>query len=294
MKQVRAETGIVHLKVQFPARLTDFLSNSDLSPLPILPERKLIEEWLHYGCVYVDGLRTRQDVELSEGQILRLHTRRKNYVSGRLNLKSRIVLEEEEFLVIDKPAGVPTHATLDNYIENAQFQLSEELGRPILVTHRLDIATQGLLIFAKNAGAQAALNKAFAKGRVEKIYYALTKTPVNEGLHTHYMDPESRVPKRVSAEEIPGGWLCQLIVQETFAHAMGFSSKIRLLTGKTHQIRAQFAALGAPVIGDAAYGSKHGYSTPLGIALECNSLKFPFRSREYSVERRHSLLEEKW
>jgi hypothetical protein len=108
------------------------------------------------------------------------------------------------------------------------------------------------------------------------------------------MDPESRVPKRMSLEEIPGGWACKLIVQETFLHPMGFSSKIKLLTGKTHQIRAQFAALEAPVIGDAIYGSAAHYSDPQGIALECSSLTFPFRSREYSVQRRRSLLEETW
>lgn len=293
-KQVRTETGIVHLRVLRSTRLADFLSNSDLSPLPIEPARGLVEEWLHYGCVYVDGLRTRQDIELSEGQILRLHTRRKNYVSGHMDLRSRIVLDEEEFLVLDKPAGVPTHATLDNYIENAQFQLSEELAQPIFVTHRLDIATQGLLIFAKNPGAQAALNKAFAKGRVDKTYHALTKVPVPEGPHTHYMDPESRVPKRLSCEEIPSYWPCRLIVQQTFLHPMGFSSKIKLLTGKTHQIRAQFAALEAPVIGDTTYGSRSTYSNPLGIALECSSLKFPFRSRDYSVQRHRSLHEETW
>lgn len=294
MKQVREDTGIVHFRVQESASLLEFLLSADLTPLAIRPTRDWVDECLHYGCVYVDGLRRRENFELREGQVLRLHTRRKNYATDVAELSSRVVLDEDEFLVLDKPAGLPTHPTLDNYVDNAQFRLSEERGAPVLVTHRLDIATQGLLILAKNKGAQAALNKAFAKGRVEKIYRALTATGVAPGAHAHFMDPQSRVPRRVSESEEPGWWPCRLEVLESLPHAMGRLSEIRLLTGKTHQIRAQFAALGAPILGDATYGSADAYRTPHGIALECYRMRFPFRSREFEVRRPRSLKDERW
>ncbi len=178
-------------------------------------------------------------------------------------------------------------------MENAQFRLSRELGAPVLVTHRLDVATQGLLILAKNKSAQAALNKAFAKGRVEKVYRALTSKPVARGLHEHYMDPASRVPKRVSLEANIEWWPCRLEVLQSDPHPLGHFAEIRLLTGKTHQIRAQFAALGAPILGDKTYGSENPFRSSEEIALECFRLRFPFRSREVEVQRPFSLKDER-
>lgn len=290
MKQVREETGIVHLRTAHRTDIKAFLLGSDLSPLPITPDSTLIDEWLHYGCIYVDGLRQRGNQELQEGQVLRLHTRRKKYAMGHSPLSERLVANEEEFVVIDKPSGVPTHPTLDNYVDNVQYRLSQELEREILVTHRLDVATQGLLILAKNKNAQAAINKAFAKGRVNKSYRALTAKPIPEGLHTHYINPETRVPREISDQPHNDWWECKLEVTLSQAHPLGFRSDIRLITGKTHQIRAQFSAFGAPVLGDVTYGSIHSYSEG-GIALECFAMEFPFRLKTYSLKRARSLAE---
>lgn len=290
MKQVRAETGIVHLRTANRTDVKTFLLGSDLSPLPISPDSILIDEWLYYGCIYVDGLRLRENQELQEGQLIRLHTRRKKYALSPLPLSERLVANEEEFVVIDKPSGVPTHPTLDNYVDNVQYRLSQELKREILVTHRLDVATQGLLILAKNKNAQAAINKAFAKGRVNKWYRALTAKPISEGLHTHYINPETRVPREISDQPHTNWWECKLEVTLSQAHHLGFRADIRLFTGKTHQIRAQFAALGAPVLGDVTYGSSHAFLEG-GIALECFAMEFPFRLETYSLKRAKSLVE---
>lgn len=290
MKQVREETGIVHLRTAYSTDIKSFLLASDLSPLPLVPNAGLVDEWLYYGCIYVDGLRLRENRELQEGQVLRLHTRRKSYVTGGKPLSDCLIINEEEFLVIDKPFGVPTHPTLDNYVDNVQYRLSQELGREILVTHRLDIPTQGLLILAKNKNAQAAINKAFAKGRVSKSYRALTANPLAQGLHTHYIDPETRVPREISDQTRDGWWECKLEVTLSQPHHLGFRSDIRLITGKTHQIRAQFAALGAPILGDVTYGSAHSFLDG-AIALECYAMEFPFRTQTYSLKRPKSLVE---
>jgi 23S rRNA pseudouridine1911/1915/1917 synthase len=293
LKQVRTETGIVHFRLDRRMSLSAFLMGADFTPLQVAPDRALVEEWLHYGSVYVDGVRRREDLELEPGQVLRVHTRRKNYVTG-TELKKNIAADFQEFLVLDKPAGVPTHATLDNYVDNAQFRLSLELGSEVLVTHRLDIATQGLLILAKNKGAQAALNKAFMKGRVKKTYRAITVNRVPLGLHTHYINPETKVPRAISTDAAPGWWECKLEVLRSEKHELGFWSEIRLLTGKTHQIRAQLAALGTPILGDSTYGSAAPFPNKQSafeqsIALECYALEFPFRNQELGFRRPHSI-----
>ncbi len=277
MKQVRSDTGIVHFRTAGAGSLQEFLLKSDLEPLPITPDNDLVKYWMHMGCVYVDGLRCREDRQLQAGQVIRLHTKPKFYTSANLNLKDRIVLEETEFLVLDKPPGLPTHATLDNYVENAQYILEAELGIPIYVTHRLDIPTEGLLILAKTKSGQALINKVFSRGLVTKIYNAFTEGPLALGEHCHFIDPKSRTPKVTHQQHQEGWWECRLKVEESSAHPLGFKNRIHLLTGKTHQIRAQLKALNQPVIGDKEYGSKVAYKNGAGIALECSELHFPFR-----------------
>ncbi len=285
--QIKPETGIVHLRVRHAEGagqdLVTFLLSVDLSPLGIHVEPSLIADWLHYGSIYLEGKRLRENCVIKPDGILRLHTRRKSYVSTIPDLKNRIVFEHEDFLLLNKPSGLPTHATLDNCIENASHLLSQQLGIPLFVTHRLDVATHGLLILAKSPKAQAAINKQFAKRQVEKIYRARVALPVPTGLVTHYMDPESRVPKIMSLEPCDKWWECRMdILSCTRLPDSNHELMIHLHTGKTHQIRAQLRTLGAPINGDTAYGSQNRASEGQ-IDLECHRLNFRWLQKEIRV-----------
>lgn len=290
--QIRHDTGICHFRVPRDQQLTDFLSKVDLSELKIQAGETEIAEWLYLGAIYVNGERCRQDVKVEADQIIRLHARPKHYLSAEPpdgGWQSRIVAENEGFLVFDKPSGMPTHPTLDNFIENAKFILESEKGIPLYTTHRLDIPTQGLLILAKNSRTQVALNKEFARGRVTKIYHAISDKRVECGEYTHYIDPTSRVPRTISEKFHQSWWECRLEVQDTGCQkdSPGYWHRVRLLTGKTHQIRAQFAAMGAPLIGDTTYGS---YVQSGELGLECFALSFSIQGQSYLFERKHSLV----
>lgn len=282
MKQIAEDTGICFFRVIAEDSLKKFLLSRDFSPLTVNPSENLIDEWLNYGSVYVDGLRVRQDLQLVTDQLIRLHTRRKSYVARDLKIADRIVFQNSDFLVLDKPAGLPTHPTLDNFLENAKVMLESELGHPIYVTHRLDVATSGLLLLAKTPAAQAQINKLFSKRRVEKFYCCFVDAPVALGLHTHFMDPESRIPKKLSVEEQDGWVDCRLNVLSCEKQDAGFAVGIELLTGRTHQIRAQLSHLGSPIIGDSAYGSSSSW--PQGIALTCSRLVFRFSNQNFEIK----------
>ncbi len=284
MKQIRVETGICHLRVAQESTLKEFLLHSDLSPLPLKVCGPLIDEWLRFGSVYVDGLRTRADQTLKPQQLIRLHTRRKTYVAHPLTLSDRLIFQNEDFLVLDKPAGLPTHPTLDNYLENAKVMLENELGIPIYVTHRLDVATQGLLLMAKSKNAQAQINKLFSKRKVEKFYRCLTDKPLTPGRLEHFMDMDSRIPKSLEVFERPGLVNCLLEILSCKKSGAYYLSEIRLLTGRTHQIRAQLSFVGAPIVGDKAYGSPLEW--PAGIALECSRLSFLFSNFPFDFEKK--------
>src|ERR1035437_9628193 len=115
MKQIHPETGICFFRVAHAIPLKEFLSTREFSPLELSASEDLIREWLDYGCIYINGKRARQDLTLEPEQNVRLHTRRKRYWQGHGTLKEHIVEDGEEFLVLDKPSGLPTHPTLDNY-----------------------------------------------------------------------------------------------------------------------------------------------------------------------------------
>ncbi|NJL25772.1 MAG: RluA family pseudouridine synthase [Calothrix sp. SM1_5_4] len=283
MKQIRADTGICHFRIGNPTTLVEFLVALDLPDLELRANHELVAHWLDWGCVYVDGARQRADSPLDPGQIVRLHTRPKRYPAD----EGRIVFEDDAMIVFDKPAGLPTHPTLDNFIENAKTRLEERLGAALYTTHRLDIPTQGLLLFAKTTEAQTALNRLFARRQIEKIYHALAPTAVAPGPLVHFINPDSRVPREITTEPRAGWWECHLEILDRGAHARGFFwHKLRLLTGKTHQIRAQFAASGAPLRGDSLYGAKDGAGS---LGLECYQLSFKLRSREYAFTRPDSI-----
>lgn len=265
--------GILHFQVTAAGSLKNFLSVHS-------PDPKKIDFWLYHGCVYVDGVRRREDLLLAPDQIVRLHPNPKSYFWKTEPLKDRIAYDHPEFSVLDKPAGLPVHPTLDNYIDNAKFILERELGFTIYSTHRLDVPTQGLLIFAKNPSAQTLFNKLFAQRRVEKIYLAWTEQPVAIGEHLLFINPASRVPREFSFLPRDNWWECRLQVLVSEEDAEGsYRNRIRLITGKTHQIRAQLSALGTPIIGDETYGSKRGGL----LRLECHSLSFQFRSESFTV-----------
>lgn len=290
MKQVHPETGICFFRVGEPMDLKSFLTTSDYSPLFPQLTPALIEQWFEYGCIYIDGRRQRENLQLAMGQVVRLHTRHKRYLYPPLGLKNAIVLEDEEFLVLDKPAGLPTHPTLDNFVENAKVLLERELGQPLYTTHRLDIPTQGLLIFAKTQDAQRIINRAFSRRRVGKIYRSLNENRIAPALYTHYIDPETRVPRVISSEAHENWWNVQLQVERSGTSTVGHWHEMTLLTGKTHQIRAQMAAMNAPVIGDVTYGAAKKFAAEQ-IALECFQLSFTLRLKEIVVTRPTSLIE---
>lgn len=242
-------------------------------------------ELIELGAVYVGPSRAMNpSLRLAGGESVRIHTRPRRYPQPD-DLLNRIVEENDDVLVVDKPAGLPVHALVDNINENLISYLEALRGGTLLITHRLDVETSGLVVLAKNAAAQARLNRAFADGTVKRTYAAFVERSVAAGSYVHYMEPSPRAPKLVSPEPHEGWQECRLEVlscevlsgptsllnegRTTWSLSRPAESalggtlpayarlEIRLGTGRPQQIRAQLAALGAPIVGDANYGSPY-------------------------------------
>jgi tRNA pseudouridine32 synthase/23S rRNA pseudouridine746 synthase len=169
-----------------------------------------------------------------------------------------IVYLDDHVVVVDKPAGLPS---VPGRAEGLQDCVASRLAAVlpgVRVVHRLDMATSGLLLFARDATTQSRLSRAFAERAVAKRYIAWVRgEPAEEGL----ID----LPIAAQWPERPRRRIC---------HATGKASVTRWrrlavdaqrgwtrlalepLTGRTHQLRVHLSALGHPIVGDPLYGSE--------------------------------------
>ncbi|HEX4925060.1 MAG TPA: RluA family pseudouridine synthase [Bdellovibrionales bacterium] len=219
---------------------------------------KRVMELLALGSVYVEGRRTHEDKHIEEGTYLRLHLKPKRYDLSKIDWSACRVFEDEHMLVVDKPKGVPVHPMVDNVVENVASQLSLRLKTPLYVTQRLDVVTSGLLVFAKTKEFQRTFNQMLKDKLIYKRYAALLEKPVAFGEYAHYMLESPRAPKTIADRPGPEGtWMeCVLRVLDGADQRGHFLVHIELVTGRTHQIRAQLAHLGSPLWGDRMYGSE--------------------------------------
>lgn len=177
----------------------------------------------------------------------------------------RIVHLDDHLAVVDKPAGLVVHPAPAHEGSTLVDELAEVLGggadpeRPGIV-HRLDKGTSGLLVVARDDETHAALQKAVRAREVERIYLALADGRLAS--RTGTIDaPIGRASRRRHKMAVSGAGarearthftVLELLPRETYL-------EVRLETGRTHQIRVHFAAIGHPLTGDATYGGAERY-----------------------------------
>ena len=156
---------------------------------------------------------------------------------------------DDELLVVDKKAGAEVEGELLGEL-TALFD-------PLYPVHRLDANTEGLVVFARTEAARDRLLDAFYRHETEKIYHAVTVGCPKEGRAVHYAkkDADGAVV-RLCAKDDPDALRMESEIRVLKRFGALALCEIRLLTGRTHQIRVQTAALGTPVLGDDKYGDR--------------------------------------
>lgn len=181
--------------------------------------------------------------------------------------KPEEIFSDNHILILDKPAGMPTQSD-DPQIMSlqtwGQHYLKQKLNKPGNVflhpIHRLDKPVRGLVIFAKTSKALSRLNEQIKEGTVKKTYRALVEGTLKEpsGTLVHYLrHDEHRAVVCSQQDPLGKKAILEYRLIKTVPH--GSLVEITLLTGRYHQIRAQFSAISHPVFGDRKYNSQIPY-----------------------------------
>jgi 23S rRNA pseudouridine1911/1915/1917 synthase len=245
--------------------------------------RTRIQELVREGHVRVDGHIAKVSHRISAGETIEIDVLPRPALEALPeDLPLDLLYVDDDFVIVNKPAGMVVHAgaghsrgTLVNALLHRLGNLSSAGGalRPGIV-HRLDRETSGAMVVARNDRAHEHLSDQFRSRNVRKIYLALVhgKMPRDSGTITLPISRDPRRRTRMSARESKGrhartDWrVIARLDRCTLIEAV-------LHTGRTHQIRAHFAAIGHPVVGDTLYGAPRG--------LRAGSRNLPLLERNY-------------
>lgn len=300
-------------------RLDRFVGKS----LPLLPPA-LLQKYIRIKRIKVNGQRAARDQRLAQGDVLQLYIndeffdqpREENMFLTLFKPSLDIVYEDENLMLLNKRPGLVVHAdetekvnTLINHIQAYLYQKREwnprwENAFTPALCNRIDRNTGGIVIAAKNAESLRVLNQKIRDRELVKLYLCVVQgeLPKRADTLTAYLEKlsdENRVI--VSDRKTPQNRT--ILTKYRVLETRGGNSllEVDLLTGRTHQIRAHFAHVGHPLLGDGKYGSNKlnkalGYDVQ---ALYSYKLRFEFTTpagcleylnhREFSVADMNSI-----
>ena len=186
-----------------------------------------------------------------------------------------ILYSDKEIAVCVKPVGLDSETEVPAQLQNA-------LGGAVFTLHRLDKNVGGVMVYARTKAAAAALSRAIQEGSMVKEYVALVHgTPPESGDWEDLLWKDSRKNKVFVVKRMRGGVKKARLEYVRLTEGAESLVRIRLHTGRSHQIRVQFASRGYPLVGDHKYGAKD--SSPAPMLFSCQ-LTFPFQEETLQFE----------
>lgn len=276
--------------------------------VPLLPEA-LLQKYIRIKRIKLNGKGAKRDVRLAEGDILQLYIndeffekpREENSYLKVGTPRLDIVYEDENILLADKKPGVLCHsagvwdyntliANIQAYMaQKGEWKPKEENSFAPALCNRIDRNTGGIVIAAKNAEALRILNEKIKDREIEKYYLCAVQgrpKPPRGRLENYLFKDAEKNQVYVKNRPEPGAKTA--VTEYRLIASRGELSLVecRLLTGRTHQIRAQMSHAGWPLLGDGKYGSERfnrGYGEK-GQALYSYKLKFDFPTEAGTLE----------
>ena len=193
-----------------------------------------------------------------------------------------LLANTEQFIVINKHSGVSFHS--ENKQQGLLAAAKEALNLELWPVHRLDKATSGLLLLAKNQVACSELCQLFEQKNIQKYYLALSDSPAKK------LKKKQGAIVGDMARTRNGSWkLCQSknnpAITQCFSYSVAPNRRLFILkphTGKTHQLRVALKSIGAPILGDTRYGASE--TNAHRMYLHAYQLHFTLAGVDYTYE----------
>ena len=295
-------------------RLDRFVAKS----LPLLPSA-LLQKYIRLKRIKCNGQRAQRDQRLQEGDVLQLYIndeffdqpREDNMFLTLFKPSLDIVYEDENIMLLNKRPGLVVHAdetekvnTLINHIQAYLYQKREwnprwENAFTPALCNRIDRNTGGLVIAAKNAETLRIINEKIRDREIEKRYLCITvgRPKPSEGtIACFLLKDEKKNTVRVYHKPVPGGKTAVTHYETLETRGELSLVEVALETGRTHQIRASFADLGCPLLGDGKYGrgevnrrygetrqALYSYKLTFDFPMDAGLLNY-LRGRSFTVE----------
>ena len=186
-----------------------------------------------------------------------------------------ILYQNGDFVVCIKPVGLDSEQQVPD-------ALREQLGGEMFPLHRLDKNVGGVMVYARNKQAAASLSKAITQGEMVKEYVAMIHgQPPVEGDWEDLLFKDSRRNKVFVVNRQRAGVKAARLSYRLLAGGEKSLVRVRLYTGRSHQIRVQFASRGFPLVGDHKYGSRDAADAPM---LYSCCITFPYKGSAQRFE----------
>jgi 23S rRNA pseudouridine1911/1915/1917 synthase len=233
--------------------------------------RNKVQAAIRDGAVLVNGQKQRASHLVAPGETIRITLPKPRPRKAEPeNIPLDIAYEDDELLVVNKPAGMVTHPAFGNYagtLVNALLYHCNSLStfgsetRPGIV-HRLDKDTSGLLVVAKTDSAHALLAKQFSTHEIRREYWALVwgRFKQNRGIIEAQLGRSKSDRKKMAVVENGKHAVTEYEVLQEYHYLSLVQLKLR--TGRTHQIRVHLAHINHPVFGDPTYGGRRIVAGP--------------------------------
>ena len=223
--------------------------------------RSKLQTWIKSGRVLVDGEAMKGREKLDGGEEIELDAEPEMVIEDNAeDIPLDIVYEDDAILIINKPAGLVVHPAVGNWsgtLVNALLHHAPNLATlpRAGIVHRIDKDTSGLLMIAKTLQAHTSLVEQLQERSIEREYVALVKGwmtaggCVDEPIGRHPVDRKRNAVRRDGKEAITHYRLEQRFKRHTLI-------RVKLETGRTHQIRVHMSHINYPLVGDQVYGGR--------------------------------------
>lgn len=229
--------------------IKDYLSNLGVG-------KKIIHEYSQLRFFFVNGIPTHSMYQLKLHDILEILLIDKNDDEVSPN-SIEILYENSDYLAVKKPRGLLTHSdglNKDHLTSRVAYYMQKKnYQHKVLPVHRLDVDTEGIVLFAKNFISLSYLSKLFEERKIIKKYYAMVEGKINQsGVIDKPLSMNKKLNKMiVDPKGQPSKTSYKLIKYSNENSILD----ITLHSGRTHQIRAHFSSIYHPIVGDSIYGN---------------------------------------